>query len=96
MDQVTQQNAALVEQAAAAADAMQHQSTSLEQLVSVFKISQEQGLMVTAPSRVMPAPKQAVPAERSQRLAGREAATPAKRKHPVQDKLAMAGDWKEF
>ena len=38
MDQVTQQNAALVEQAAAAADALQNQTTELGNVVSVFKI----------------------------------------------------------
>ncbi|HJU99770.1 MAG TPA: methyl-accepting chemotaxis protein [Burkholderiaceae bacterium] len=38
MDNVTQQNAALVEQAAAAAQAMQDQALSLEQTISVFKL----------------------------------------------------------
>jgi methyl-accepting chemotaxis protein len=38
MDQVTQQNAALVEEAAAAAEAMQGQAGHLAQAVSVFKI----------------------------------------------------------
>nr|WP_198984430.1 methyl-accepting chemotaxis protein [Herbaspirillum sp. ASV7] len=38
MDEVTQQNAALVEQAAAAAQAMQEQAASLAQAVSVFKL----------------------------------------------------------
>jgi len=38
MDQVTQQNAALVEQAAAAATAMQEQSTSLVQAMGVFHL----------------------------------------------------------
>jgi methyl-accepting chemotaxis protein len=38
MDGVTQQNAALVEQAAAAAEALQDQSTHLAELVSVFKV----------------------------------------------------------
>ena len=42
MDQVTQQNAALVEQAAAAAAAMQEQSAQLAQSVSVFKLSELQ------------------------------------------------------
>jgi methyl-accepting chemotaxis protein len=37
MDQVTQQNAALVEEAAAAAEAMQDQATKLAQAVSVFR-----------------------------------------------------------
>lgn len=38
MDQVTQQNAALVEQAAAAAEAMQAQATHLVKAVSVFRL----------------------------------------------------------
>jgi methyl-accepting chemotaxis protein len=38
MDQVTQQNAALVEQAAAAAESMQHQAMQLAEVVSVFQV----------------------------------------------------------
>jgi methyl-accepting chemotaxis protein len=38
MDQVTQQNAALVEEAAAAAESMQNQASSLAEVVSVFKV----------------------------------------------------------
>lgn len=38
MDEVTQQNAALVEQAAAASQAMQDQSGRLAQLVQVFRV----------------------------------------------------------
>jgi methyl-accepting chemotaxis protein len=38
MDEVTQQNAALVEEAAAAAASLQDQAASLAQLVSVFKL----------------------------------------------------------
>ena len=41
MDQVTQQNAALVEEAAAASAAMQEQATELAQLMSVFKTHHE-------------------------------------------------------
>jgi methyl-accepting chemotaxis protein-1 (serine sensor receptor) len=40
MDQVTQQNAALVEEAAAAAEAMQDQAVQLAQVVSVFRTGQ--------------------------------------------------------
>jgi methyl-accepting chemotaxis protein-1 (serine sensor receptor) len=43
MDQVTQQNAALVEEAAAAAEAMQEQAAQLAQAVSVFRTAQAQG-----------------------------------------------------
>jgi len=39
MDHVTQQNAALVEEAAAAADSLRTQADTLQQLVSVFKIN---------------------------------------------------------
>jgi hypothetical protein len=38
MDQVTQQNAALVEEAAAATESMQEQARSLAEAVSVFKL----------------------------------------------------------
>ena len=41
MDQVTQQNAALVEQAAAAANAMQDQAAQLSQAVQVFRLQGE-------------------------------------------------------
>jgi len=41
MDQVTQQNAALVEEAAAAAASMQSQTSSLAELVSVFKLDEQ-------------------------------------------------------
>jgi methyl-accepting chemotaxis protein len=38
MDQVTQQNAALVEEAAAAAESMQNQAVKLGEAVSVFQL----------------------------------------------------------
>ena len=39
MDQTTQQNAALVEEAAAAAQSLQVQATSLVQSVSLFRLA---------------------------------------------------------
>ena len=65
MDEMTQQNAALVEQAAAAAESLQDQAGSLAQSVSVFKISV--GGMISAPRATRPAlagrgPKAAAPA----------------------------------
>ncbi|NVD69449.1 MCP four helix bundle domain-containing protein [Duganella sp. BJB1802] len=51
MDQVTQQNAALVEQAAAAAESMQDQAGKLSEVVSVFK------LLETSAPAVRPAPR---------------------------------------
>jgi methyl-accepting chemotaxis protein len=38
MDQVTQQNAALVEQASAAAQSMAHQARGLSDAVSIFRV----------------------------------------------------------
>ncbi|NDP64792.1 methyl-accepting chemotaxis protein [Polaromonas sp.] len=43
MDQVTQQNAALVEEAAAAAQSLQEQAGGLTQVVSVFRLDSEPG-----------------------------------------------------
>ncbi|MTV40125.1 methyl-accepting chemotaxis protein [Duganella radicis] len=51
MDQATQQNAALVEQAAAAAESMQEQAARLSEVVSVFK------LLTTAQAAPRPAPR---------------------------------------
>ena len=67
MDGVTQQNAALVEQAAAAAESLQGQSTHLAQLVSVFKLDNAGFAPAAA---VRPAAKRnAAPAAASRRLA---------------------------
>jgi methyl-accepting chemotaxis protein-1 (serine sensor receptor) len=49
MDSVTQQNAALVEEAAAAADALQQQAASLADAVSVFKLQDQPRAMVALP-----------------------------------------------
>ena len=53
MDQVTQRNAALVEQEAAAADSLQEQAANLEKLVSVFKVKDQAGLARPAPAKLM-------------------------------------------
>ena len=39
LDQVTQQNAALVEESAAAAESLKHQAATLAQTVAVFKLN---------------------------------------------------------
>ena len=52
MDQVTQQNAALVEQAAAAADAMHEQARRLAATVGVFRVAER---AAPAPARARPA-----------------------------------------
>jgi methyl-accepting chemotaxis protein len=60
MDQVTQQNAALVEEAAAAADSMQEQAQSLTRAVAIFKLSQEdraRSAAAVSPSPSIPLPR---------------------------------------
>ena len=59
LDQVTQQNAALVEESAAAAESLRHQAASLAQTVAVFKLhenaSPESGLQPRGASTFEPA-----------------------------------------
>ena len=49
MDQVTQQNAALVEEAAAASEAMREQAYALSQLVATFRFEQDTAGAAKAP-----------------------------------------------
>ena len=58
MDAVTQQNAALVEESAAAAESMQHQAHNLAQVVSVFKLNGQQAKVNGASTLKQPAAPQ--------------------------------------
>ncbi|MYM82225.1 HAMP domain-containing protein [Duganella sp. FT50W] len=98
MDTVTQQNAALVEEAAAATGALQDQAARLAQVVSVFKldnVSAPAPRPVSKPAaRPVPAAK-AKPAATTPRLAqdsGRPAATPARASVKPKDEM----EWEEF
>ncbi|WP_394790661.1 methyl-accepting chemotaxis protein [Rhodoferax sp.] len=51
MDQATQQNAALVEEMAAAADSLRNQAQDLVQVVAVFTLSGDQNRSTSAPAR---------------------------------------------
>ncbi|MYM25117.1 HAMP domain-containing protein [Duganella sp. FT135W] len=74
MDNVTQQNAALVEQAAAASQAMQEQAVKLAEMVAVFQIAGGSAAL-RAPAR---APLAAAPAAQpALKLAAKPAARPA-------------------
>ncbi len=52
MDQTTQQNAALVEQSAAAAESLRHQASQMVDVVAVFRVSSRPGQVIS--SRVEP------------------------------------------
>ena len=56
MDEMTQQNAALVEEAAAAAESLQQQAGQLNERVSTFTLDESSGRKSSAPRMVMPAP----------------------------------------
>ncbi|MDK6076403.1 methyl-accepting chemotaxis protein [Massilia varians] len=83
MDQVTQQNASLVEEAAAAAESLQDQAGKLAELVTVFKLD------ARAPSVAAPA----VPARTATRLAAPalRPARPAPRQAAVREE-----EWETF
>ena len=97
MDEATQQNAALVEESAAAAGAMQEQAAKLAQVVGVFKLD-AQALAVAAPAAVKAAPSRAIavrpkPAARAVK-APAAAAKPAVK--PAARATAGADEWEEF
>ena len=50
MDENTQQNAALVEQAAAAAQSLQQQASALAEVVAGFKLPQMEGSALASPA----------------------------------------------
>jgi methyl-accepting chemotaxis protein len=87
MDETTQQNAALVEEASAAAQSMATQSDTLRELVSVFKLNARETL---APARV-PVTR-AAPAART---AARAAPAPV-RTHGKPAAVAQEPDWQAF
>ncbi len=97
MDENTQQNAALVEQAAAAAKALQEQAARLSQTVGVFRldasdvpatVSAKPTMMAAAPRNITPA-RPAVSAARPKAIAP---SAPAKSQHDSADN----GDWEQF
>ncbi|MDO8072453.1 methyl-accepting chemotaxis protein [Janthinobacterium sp. SUN176] len=96
MDGVTQQNAALVEEAAAAAESLQDQASHLAEVVSVFKLGEQarQATSTATPAAAPAAPravtpKTAAPAKRLS-VAKPQAAQHAPAKAPAGD------DWEEF
>ncbi len=95
LDRVTQQNAALVEESAAASESLKQQALRLAQSVAVFKVKQmHEAIALAAPAK---APAIAAPQPMRPLAAPSKAAPAAKRA----SKSAPAGavgedDWKEF
>ncbi|RJG11460.1 methyl-accepting chemotaxis protein [Massilia cavernae] len=97
MDSMTQQNAALVEEAAAAAQSLQDQAGELARVVSIFKLVEGELVQVdappAAPAPVAKAPAVVAKAKPALKRPAPAAATPAPRKI-----TAAAGndEWEEF
>lgn len=95
MDTVTQQNAALVEEAAAAAASLQDQAVNLTQVVSVFKIDASQ-VARTAPQLAISASKRGKPV--SQRVAHAKPSSKmaTAKGSALSVKMADNDGWEEF
>ena len=93
MDEVTQQNAALVEQAAAAANSMQEQASILSQVVSVFKVGQQQASQAAPRPAQHPAARPATPPPATRRIT---IAKPAPARPAKDVSKAEAGEWEQF
>ncbi|ATQ74018.1 methyl-accepting chemotaxis protein [Massilia violaceinigra] len=97
MDDATQQNAALVEEAAAAAKSLQDQAANLASVVSVFKLDES-----ATPPAARAAPARHVPATRSvarapaPRAAGKPASKPGGKPAGKSVAPAAGDDWEEF
>jgi len=88
MDKITQQNAALVEQAAAAAKSMEDQTDGLAGMVASFKITDAPPVQPALRRMAAPQPRAPAPAARATPKP-RAAAAPARA-------TASADEWKEF
>ena len=101
MDSVTQQNAALVEQAASAAKSLQDQAAEVANVVSIFKLDVSQQ-MAEMQSRRAPAPTPVVKSAQVKKLPARPAAQkPAVVHSAATPKRIVAAsgsndDWEEF
>jgi methyl-accepting chemotaxis protein len=92
MDEMTQQNAALVEQAAAASESLGEQADALERMIGFFRL----GGGDAAPKvsfRGNPSPKLAAPKSPASRVAAPAARKPARLEKLAEDE---DGDWAEF
>jgi methyl-accepting chemotaxis protein len=82
LDQMTQQNAALVEQSAAAAESLKDQAHRLAQVVQVFRISAVSAVPVAVRSLSAPAPRIATQPKKAPALAATSKPSPVVLKRP--------------
>jgi len=96
MDQTTQQNAALVEQSAAASSSLRAQAGQLVQAVAVFKLAGGAAAATPPAATAAPVPK-AAPASATAALPAKPAGAPqAAAAAPVPALAHEGGDWESF
>jgi methyl-accepting chemotaxis protein len=99
MDQVTQKNASLVEEAAAASEAMQDQAGKLAQAVSVFKVDRQQSTAAapTAPARRAAHKKPGIkPVDERSSSKGRNAIAAPHPRRAALPQAAASDEWDQF
>jgi methyl-accepting chemotaxis protein len=90
MDEATQQNAALVEEAAAAAESLQDQASALTQAVAVFQVASGSRRGARAPVAQAAAPRNSRPAPAPR------AATKAPGRPVIPANSGADDEWEEF
>lgn len=91
MDAVTQQNAALVEEAAAAAESLQDQAVELADIVGIFKLAEHSASLpqgAAKPTQIRPTRQKAQPRSR--------AVSNATLSLPIAKRANGAAEWEEF
>ncbi|MBW0169323.1 MAG: methyl-accepting chemotaxis protein, partial [Hydrogenophaga sp.] len=105
LDQMTQQNAALVEESAAAAESLKDQANRLAGVVQVFRLdgmASQVAPVVHAPARTAVAPKPVASKPAAQPKPALAAPAPRKAPQPVavaqasNDNARAEGDWESF
>ncbi len=101
MDTVTQQNAALVEEAAAAAESLQDQAANLVQVVSIFNTGQENFARVENKSASAPATTEKIASRSPSGVKSIVKPVPVlqispERPKPVHGKASGGEEWEEF
>jgi len=96
MDQVTQQNAALVEEAAAAAESLEEQARALATAVSVFKVAQGAAVAVAAAPRPAAAPAKVTPLPKAAPRPAPKAPAPKAPAPKAKAAAAAEEQWEEF
>ena len=94
MDEATQQNAALVEEAAAAAESLVDQANELGDVISVFKLDEDSKYNQRASSSPMRVSSNKVAVNKAPRTVARLA--PVKQAKIAVKAIANDGDWEEF